>query len=287
MLKKSVIIALFGALVLSTAALADVKGDYESAIQNVKDNKIEESVKLFQGISNSTDKVYVTKANYQLGTYYLSKNDTEMAKSYFTKAIKDKKDSSSEVLESLAYLSNIYYTEKKLDLAEKAVVDMVTRTQGKDAKALSYVASFYLSGNVDYVKAEDYYKKAIAIEPQNLKYKADLIQLYEKKNDQAAITKTISEMKTVNNQLTNRDLGVYFAQYGNVDLANKYLLKAVNEDKNNDAILNLGIFYYNIGKKDEAKKLIAQAQSLGVKGADETMQQIKTAEAATPAPASK
>ena len=47
------------------------------------------------------------------------------------------------------------------------------------------------------------------------------------------------------------------------------------------------IFYYNIGKKDEAKKLIAQAQSLGVKGADETMQQIKTAEAATPAPASK
>ena len=39
---------------------------------------------------------------------------------------------------------------------------MVTRTQGKDAKALSYVASFYLSGNVDYVKAEDYYKKAIA-----------------------------------------------------------------------------------------------------------------------------
>ena len=75
MLKKSGIIALFGALVLSTAALADVKGDYESAIQNVKDNKIEESVKLFQGISNSTDKVYVTKANYQLGTYYLSKND--------------------------------------------------------------------------------------------------------------------------------------------------------------------------------------------------------------------
>ena len=29
MLKKSGIIALFGALVLSTAALADVKGDYE------------------------------------------------------------------------------------------------------------------------------------------------------------------------------------------------------------------------------------------------------------------
>jgi methenyltetrahydromethanopterin cyclohydrolase len=59
-------------------------------------------------------------------------------------------------------------------------------------------------------------------------------------------------------------------------------LKAVNEDKNNDAILNLGIFYYNIGKKDEAKKFIAQAQSLGVKGADETMQQIITAEANTP-----
>jgi tetratricopeptide (TPR) repeat protein len=159
---------------------------------------------------------------------------------------------------------------------------VIGSTQGKDAKALSYAASFYLSGNVDYVKAEDYYKKAIAIEPQNLKYKADLIQLYEKKNDQAAITKTISEMKTVNNQLTNRDLGVYFAQYGNVALADKYLLKAVNEDKNNDAILNLGIFYYNIGKKDEAKKFIAQAQSLGVKGADETMQQIKTAEANIP-----
>jgi soluble lytic murein transglycosylase-like protein len=73
MLKKSRIIALLGVLVLSTAALADGKGDYELAIQNVKENKIEESVKLFESIANSTDKIYVAKANYQLGTYYLSK----------------------------------------------------------------------------------------------------------------------------------------------------------------------------------------------------------------------
>ncbi len=42
MLKKSRIIALLGVLVLSTAALADGKGDYELAIQNVKENKIDE-----------------------------------------------------------------------------------------------------------------------------------------------------------------------------------------------------------------------------------------------------
>ena len=279
MFKKSKIILGIGVMVISTFGFADAKSDYELAMENAKNNKIEEGVKLLESVTKTKNNVYVAKANYQLGTYYLSQKNLDLAKSYFIKATTDKKDDSKEVLDSLVNLSNIYYNEKNVDLAEKTILDMETRTQGKNAQVLSYIGSFYLTGKSDYVKSESYYKRASDLEPQNLRYKADLIQLYEAKKDQQAVTRTISELKEINSQVSNRDLGVYFAQYGNIDLANKYLLKAVNEDKNNDAILNLGIFYYNIDKKDEGKKQIAKAQSLGVKGANEAMEQIKKLEA--------
>ncbi len=279
MFKKSKIILGMGVMAISTFGFADAKSDYELAMENAKNNKIEEGVKLLESVTKTKNNVYVAKANYQLGTYYLSQKNLDLAKSYFIKATTDKKDDSKEVLDSLVNLSNIYYNEKNVDLAEKTILDMETRTQGKNAQVLSYIGSFYLTGKSDYVKSESYYKRASDLEPQNLRYKADLIQLYEAKKDQQAVTKTISELKEINSQVSNRDLGVYFAQYGNIDLANKYLLKAVNEDKNNDAILNLGIFYYNIDKKDEGKKQIAKAQSLGVKGANEAMEQIKKLEA--------
>ncbi len=279
MFNKSKIILGIGVMVISTFGFADAKSDYELAMENAKNNKIEEGVKLLESVTKTKNNVYVAKANYQLGTYYLSQKNLDLAKSYFIKATTDKKDDSKEVLDSLVNLSNIYYNEKNVDLAEKTILDMETRTQGKNAQVLSYIGSFYLTGKSDYVKSESYYKRASDLEPQNLRYKADLIQLYEAKKDQQAVTRTISELKEINSQVSNRDLGVYFAQYGNIDLANKYLLKAVNEDKNNDAILNLGIFYYNIDKKDEGKKQIAKAQSLGVKGANEAMEQIKKLEA--------
>ena len=279
MFKKSKIILGMGIMAISTFGFADAKSDYELAMENAKNNKIEEGVKLLESVTKTKNNVYVAKANYQLGTYYLSQKNLDLAKSYFIKATTDKKDDSKEVLDSLVNLSNIYYNEKNVDLAEKTILDMETRTQGKNAQVLSYIGSFYLTGKSDYVKSESYYKRASDLEPQNLRYKADLIQLYEAKKDQQAVTRTISELKEINSQVSNRDLGVYFAQYGNIDLANKYLLKAVNEDKNNDAILNLGIFYYNIDKKDEGKKQIAKAQSLGVKGANEAMEQIKKLEA--------
>ena len=279
MFNKSKIILGIGVMVISTFGFADAKSDYELAMENAKNNKIEEGVKLLESVTKTKNNVYVAKANYQLGTYYLSQKNLDLAKSYFIKATTDKKDDSKEVLDSLVNLSNIYYNEKNVDLAEKTILDMETRTQGKNAQVLSYIGSFYLTGKSDYVKSESYYKRASDLEPQNLRYKADLIQLYEAKKDQQAVTRTISELKEINSQVSNRDLGVYFAQYGNIDLANKYLLKAVNEDKNNDAIFNLGIFYYNIDKKDEGKKQIAKAQSLGVKGANEAMEQIKKLEA--------
>ncbi len=281
MLKKLGIIVLLGTLVLSTSALADARSDYELAMKNAQENKVEEGVKLLESVSKSTDKVYMTKANYRLGIYYLSMKDTAKSKEYFNKAIKDKKDSSVEVLDSLSYLANIYYSEKNIDQAEKIVLDSITRTQGKNATVLAYAGAFYFTGKPDYIKSEEYFKKASILEPKNLKYKINLIQLYEKKNDQNAVTKELAEIKAINDKITTRDFGIYFAEYGNVELANKYLLKAVNEDKDKDAILNLGIFYYNIGKKDEGKQLVTQAESLGIKGAAEAMQQIKTVEAST------
>ena len=113
MFNKSKIILGIGVMVISTFGFADAKSDYELAMENAKNNKIEEGVKLLESVTKTKNNVYVAKANYQLGTYYLSQKNLDLAKSYFIKATTDKKDDSKEVLDSLVNLSNIYYNEKE------------------------------------------------------------------------------------------------------------------------------------------------------------------------------
>ena len=62
-------------------------------------------------------------------------------------------------------------------------------------------------------------------------------------------------------------------------MAEKYLRKAINEDKDNSSKVTLAIVYYNVGKIPEAKNLLNEASKNGVKEADEILQQIKEDEA--------
>ena len=263
-------------LTLTTSAFADAKSDYDQAMQYAKENKIDDAVKVLETLSTSKDKQYSIKANYELGMFHLSKKDYSKAKSYFLLATKDKTNSTAEALGSLFNLSLISVEEKDNKTAENYILDMKKRTQEKDAQVLEISGNFNLFVKNDFVKAEEEFKKAISISPKELKYQADLLELYEAKQDEAAISNTIASMKLVNSEVSNQEIGKYFESMGNYVLANKYYTKSFTEDKNEMSKLLLGIMYYNLGKKDEGKKLIQESQKAGVKEAGNILEQIKT-----------
>ena len=265
-------------LTLTTSAFADAKSDYDQAMQYAKENKIDDAVKVLETLSTSKDKQYSTKANYELGMFHLSKKDYSKAKSYFLLATKDKTNSTAEALGSLFNLSLISVEEKYHKTAENYILDMKKRTQEKDAQVLEISGNFNLFVKNDFVKAEEEFKKAISISPKELKYQADLLELYEAKQDEAAISNTIASMKLVNSEVSNQEIGKYFESMGNYVLANKYYTKSFTEDKNEMSKLLLGIMYYNLGKKDEGKKLIQESQKSGVKEASKILEQIKIEE---------
>ena len=265
-------------LTLTTSAFADAKSDYDQAMQYAKENKIDDAVKVLETLSTSKDKQYSTKANYELGMFHLSKKDYSKAKSYFLLATKDKTNSTAEALGSLFNLSLISVEEKDNKTAENYILDMKKRTQEKDAQVLEISGNFNLFVKNDFVKAEEEFKKAISISPKELKYQADLLELYEAKQDEAAISNTIASMKLVNSEVSNQEIGKYFESMGNYVLANKYYTKSFTEDKNEMSKLLLGIMYYNLGKKDEGKKLIQESQKSGVKEASKILEQIKIEE---------
>ena len=265
-------------LTLTTSAFADAKSDYDQAMQYAKENKIDDAVKVLETLSTSKDKQYSIKANYELGMFHLSKKDYSKAKSYFLLATKDKTNSTAEALGSLFNLSLISVEEKDHKTAENYILDMKKRTQEKDAQVLEISGNFNLFVKNDFVKAEEEFKKAISISPKELKYQADLLELYEAKQDEAAISNTIASMKLVNSEVSNQEIGKYFESMGNYVLANKYYTKSFTEDKNEMSKLLLGIMYYNLGKKDEGKKLIQESQKAGVKEASKILEQIKIEE---------
>ena len=381
-MKKTILILI---LTIASLGFAGVKEDYEAAQKLAQDKKYDESIQALAKIATGTDKEYAVRSNYQLGSYYGSKQDYATAKKYLLAAVSDSTNTTPEALESLYRLANVYFQEKDLTNAEKYLLDVNRRTLNKDPgyltdlivyyfetnqgtkadtkyksvmqilekeqitalnnnlgeyyitkndfeKAQSYFSEalknstsnqvaetayrlgqiamtnnnkveaekyfimmndktgwkdegalkilgiFYLDTQ-NYDKAEETLKKAIVVNSKNLEARVLLLELYETKNDQNSVTRIISEIKTIQPIAVNKNLGIYFAQAGNINLAEKYLRKAINEDKDNSSKVTLAIVYYNVGKIPEAKDLLNEASKNGVKEADEILQQIKEDEA--------
>ena len=381
-MKKTIVILI---LTIASLGFAGVKEDYEAAQKLAQKKKKEENNKALDKIEKGTDKEYAVRANYQLGSYYGSKQDYATAKKYLLAAVSDSTNTTPEALESLYRLANVYFQEKDLTNAEKYLLDVNRRTLNKDPgyltdlivyyfetnqgtkadtkyksvmqilekeqitalnnnlgeyyitkndfeKAQSYFSEalknstsnqvaetayrlgqiamtnnnkveaekyfimmndktgwkdegalkilgiFYLDTQ-NYDKAEETLKKAIVVNSKNLEARVLLLELYETKNDQNSVTRTISEIKAIQPIAVNKNLGIYFAEAGNINLAEKYLRKAINEDKDNLSKVTLAIVYYNVGKIPEAKNLLNEASKNGVKEADEILQQIKEDEA--------
>lgn len=375
------ILLIMGVIILGTIGFADAKTDYTNAENLAKNNKIAESVKLLESVSNSGDKTYAIKANFQLGAYYLQNknlvnakkylglvwNDTndnapekdEAARLLYTIALSEKKvteaqkyiewadkksgaddvDTTSGLIifyfensmqakgdtryntamksPNIEYKSEInynigqYYLSKKntvqakkylqtsYDLspvaiipagyllyqielntnnpagAEKILLDMNTKTGNKDIEALMMLGSYYLQNN-NTAKAEEYLKKASSIDTKDVDTRVLLLGLYEVQNNTAKINAIYNELKAiVPAKELNKNLGVAFANLGNGNLAEKYLKKAINEDKDNQAKLPLGQVYALVGKKNEAITILKEAVNNKVQGASELLKQVE------------
>ena len=260
---------------ISFQSFADSKIEYEKAVKLITEDKIEESVQLLQEISSSKDKEYSMKSNYLLGNYYVSKNNIVQAKKYYQLAIEDTKNTSNEAISALYQLSTLAYNENDKLLAEKYILEMDKRTGSKQANMKELLGMFYYAVIKNTEKAEENYNEAVKIDPNNLRYRINLLTLYEYKNDSLNISKTISNMKKINSKVSNKEIGIYYSNSSNMSLAKKYLEKAINEDKDLTAQFNLGIVYYNTGKKDEGIKMLQAAEKMEIKDATEILNKIK------------
>ena len=229
----------------------------------------------YKSVMQILEKEQITALNNNLGEYYITKNDFEKAQSYFSEALKN--STSNQVVETAYRLGQIAMTNNNKVEAEKYFIMMNDKTEWKDEGALKILGIFYLDTQ-NYDKAEETLKKAIVVNSKNLEARVLLLELYETKNDQNSVTRIIFEIKTIQPIAVNKNLGIYFAQAGNINLAEKYLRKAINEDKDNSSKVTLAIVYYNVGKIPEAKDLLNEASKNGVKEADEILQQIKEEE---------
>ena len=272
-MKKLLLVgALLGASALS---FADAKSDYQNAENLAKDKKVEQAVKVLEKVVNSGDATYVTKANFQLGAYYLGKNNTVQAKKYLQDSYNQ---SPNAVLPAGFLLAQIALSEKNNAQAEKILLEMNSKTGSKDAEVLGMLGSYYLQVN-NLTKAEDYLKKSAAANRDNTDARLLLLALYESKNDTAKANTMYNEIKStkgINQKTLNKEIGFYFAQLGNGNAAEKYLKKSINEDKDNESKLILGQVYYGMGKKAEAVSILKEAVNNKVKGAAEVLKQVES-----------
>ena len=219
----------------------------------------------------SANKDFVAEVNYNIGQYYLTKNNLAQAKSYLQKAYTGASD---RVNGAGILLAEIAINEKKPAEAEKYLLEMNTAAKGKNGQILGMLGTYYLQQN-NPTKAEEYLAKTVAAEPKNVSAKILLLGIYEVQNNTAKITSTYNQLKSSTPKVTNKQIGTYFGSVGAAALSEKYLQKAITEDKDNSAKLILGQVYAGQGKKAEAVKILQEAVNNKVNGAAEVLKQVQ------------
>ena len=217
----------------------------------------------------STNKDFVAEVNYNIGQYYLTKNNNAQAKTYLQKAYTGASD---RVNGAGILLAEIAINEKNPSQAEKYLLEMNTAAKGKNGQILGMLGTFYLQQN-NPAKAEEYLAKTVAAEPKNTSAKILLLGIYEVQNNTAKLNSIYSQLKSA--KVTNRQIGTYFGGVGAGALAEKYLQKAITEDKDNAAKVVLGQVYAGQRKKAEAVKILQEAVNNKVNGASEILKQVQ------------
>ena len=219
----------------------------------------------------SANKDFVAEVNYNIGQYYLTKNNTAQAKSYLQKAYTGATD---RVNGAGILLAEIAVNEKNPAQAEKYLLDMNTAAKGKNGQILGMLGTYYLQQN-NPAKAEEYLAKTVAVEPKNASAKILLLGIYEVQNNTAKANSIYNQLKSATPKVTNKQIGTYFGSVGASALSEKYLQKAITEDKDNSAKVILGQVYAGQGKKAEAVKILQEAVNNKVNGAAEVLKQVQ------------
>ena len=90
------------------------------------------------------------------------------------------------------------------------------------------------------------------------------------------------EIKKIEPKFRYLDMGIYFTQNGNGELAEKYLKKSQQTEKDPYADYVLGIVYFNQNKIEDARKMFQSAANKGVEDAKAALEQLNST---NPAPA--
>ena len=219
----------------------------------------------------SSNKDFVAEVNYNIGQYYLTKNNNAQAKAYLQKAYTGATD---RVNGAGILLAEIAINEKKPAEAEKYLLEMNTAAKGKNGQILGMLGTYYLQQN-NPTKAEEYLTKTVAAEPKNISAKILLLGIYETQNNTTKLNSIYNQLKSATPKVTNKEIGTYFANIGAGSLSEKYLQKSINEDKDNESKVLLGQVYAGQGKKNEAVKILQEAVNNKVNGASEILKQVQ------------
>lgn len=215
---------------------------------------------------------FKAELNYNLGNYNLSKNKVEEAKKYLEKSYNL---STNGTIAAGSLLAQIEANNNNMAGAEKILLDVNTKTGNKDLEVLDLLGNFYLQVN-NLNKAEEYYTRIANADSQNTDAKIILLGIYDEKNDTVKLNSLYNQLKAyVPAGQLNKNLGIAFAEFGNGKLSEKYLKKAINEDKDNEPMMFLAELYTLSGNRTEAINILNQAVKLNVQGASEMLKEVQ------------
>ncbi|MBP9478025.1 MAG: tetratricopeptide repeat protein [Sebaldella sp.] len=277
MKKLIVVLTILGGMLV----FADAKSDFDGAIQMIKDNNIPTAVKSLEKLSKGKDKEYSAKANFVLGDYWASQNDLVKAESYYKLVVGDRSKVDNDVIAAAFQLGNIYYAQKQNDKAADYFEWVNTATGDKNPRALEVLGTFYFRTGKESL-AETKFLKAAEVDPKDIPVRLILVEFYELKGNTTSANKYFQEIKKIEPKFRYLDMGIYFTQNGNPELAEKYLKKSQQIEKDAYADYVLGIVYYNQNKIEDARKMFQSASNKGVEDAKKALDELNTA---SPAPA--
>ncbi len=217
------------------------------------------------------DNQFKSVVNYNVGRVYAELNKFDEAKKYLTESYNQ---SVNGMLDSGILLVQIATYQNNKAEAERILLDMNAKTGDKELELFDVIGKFYYNYK-DYDKAITYLKRITDKEPNAVEQKLILLAIYENKKDTANVTKTYTDLKSIIKENVNINLGVFLFNINEPALAEKYLKKAVSEDKNDEAKLLLGQVYASTGRKAEAIAILKEAVASKVEGASAVLSEIE------------
>lgn len=284
MKKIIIILTILGGMLI----FADAKSDFEGAVNQIRDNKITEGVKSLEKLSKGRDVEYATKANVILGDYAISQNNLTGSETYYKKALGDRSKVNPDTISAALKLGNLYLFDNKPDKAGEYFEWANTATGDKEVRILEILGTYYYRTDKASM-AESKFLKGAQSDPKDIPIRLTLIEFYELKGDTTNSNKYFKEIQSISPEFKYSTLGAYFTQTGNIQLAEKFLKRSQQTDKDPYADYVLGVIYYNQGKEAEAKgeatakskidsgkKLIQNASKKGIKEATEALNAINS-----------